>query len=186
MLSGADTEDDDRNPRARNTQFELYVAATLIMGDVGVRLAEPDLRLEYFGEEVGIAAKRVRSLKQLIRRAKDGAEQLRRSGVRGFVALNVDVILKTDGQGLITTEQLDERIVALRDVDDVLSQEPGVIGSLAFGRDATWHFGGPKPAMSMASTHRFSVYPAVYQDMERAEEFWRRARARIEERLQKL
>ena len=49
MLSGADTEDEDKNPLARNTQFELYAGATLVMGDVRTRLAEPDLRADYLG-----------------------------------------------------------------------------------------------------------------------------------------
>ena len=186
MLSGADTEDTEKNPLARNTQFELYTAATLIMGDVGVQLAEPDLRLQYFAEKVGIAAKRVQSLKQLVRRAKDGAQQLRRSRIRGFVALNVDLILKTDGRGQCTTEQLDERVVALREVDEVLSREPGVLGSLAFARDAVWRFDGPKPGLSMSHTHRFAVYASVEADRDRAERFWASARARIDERLQAL
>lgn len=186
MLSGADTEDEDQNPIGRNTQFELYVGGTLVMGDVGAWFDEPDIRFEYFGAQVGVAAKRVRSSGQLVRRAKEAVAQLRRSGSPGFVALNVDVIFKTVGGDPTSTEMLDERLAAVRQVDEELSRHTEVIGSLIFARDSCWEFGGSTPRILVSSTHRFSSYPRMDDDKTRGEQFWRAVTNRIDERLGKL
>lgn len=186
MLSGADTENEDRNPLARNTQFELYVAANLVMGGVSTRLAEPDLRFDYNGLEVGLAAKRVRSSKQLVKRAKDAVRQIRNSGIPGFVALNVDVLLKAVGGNPTSTEQLDDRLVAIKQINGILSQHEGVVGSLVFARDARWEFGDEKPSFSCSTTHHYKFYCGTDAEKIRAEEFWRNAEQRIDERLQTL
>ncbi len=186
MLSGADTEDDEENPLARNTQFELYSGATLVMGDVRTRLAEPDLRADYLGIEIGIAAKRVRSAKQLTKRAKDAVDQIRGSGLPGIVALNVDLLLRKTGTGDLDTEQLDERLAALKEVDKLLSEHEEVLASLVFARDAVWQFGGEKPSVGIASWHRFAVYPRTQEQRERGAEFWRKARERIDARIENL
>lgn len=186
MLSGADTEDEDRNPLARNTQFELYTGATLTMGDVPTRLAEPDLRVDYLGLQVGVAAKRVRSAKQLINRAKEAVEQIKSSGVPGMVAFNVDVLLKESGTGTPDKEQLDERLAGLKEVDDLLSQHDAVLGSLAFARDAAWQFGDDRPMFDFSTTYRFVIYPRTKEQKERGEEFWRKARERIDQRIENL
>jgi hypothetical protein len=87
MLSGAPTPTDDRNHLARNTQFELYVADLFTMGDVSAKLGEPDILLDYCGSVCGVAAKRVRSLRQAVRRADEAADQLKSHQLRGFVAV---------------------------------------------------------------------------------------------------
>ncbi len=186
MLSGADTEDEDKNGLARNTQFELYAGTTLVMGDVRTQLAEPDLRADYLGMEVGVAAKRVRSPKQLNRRANEAVKQLRISGVPGIVALNADVLLKTTGTGNLDTKQLDERLCVLKEIDELLSRHEEVLASLVFAHDAVWQFGGEKPSFGMTSWHRFSVYPRTQEQQERGEEFWHKARERIDMRMENL
>ena len=186
MLSGADTEDDDRNPFARNTQFELYAGAILIMGDVKTWLAEPDSRFDYLGLEVGLAAKRIRSPKQLIKRAKEAVQQIKASGILGFVAMNVDVLVKAVGSDPTGSHLLDERLVAINEVDGLLSQHEEVVGSLIFARDAYWQFGADRPAISVSSTHRFAVYSQSPAEKTRGERFWSGARRRIDERLQNL
>jgi len=186
MLSGAGTDDEDQNPLARNTQFELYVGAMLIMGNVPTWLAEPDLRADYLGLEIGIAAKRVQSAKQLKKRMKDAVGQIRDSGLPGVVALNLDVLLRNAGAGDLDTEQLAERLAAIEEVDKLLSAEEEVIGSLVFARDATWQFSGEKPLFGFAGWHRFAVYPRTSEQKKRGKEFWRKARERIDARMESL
>ncbi|MEX2662678.1 MAG: hypothetical protein WD227_12155, partial [Vicinamibacterales bacterium] len=186
MLSGAGTEDEDRNPLARNTQFELYTRATLIMGDVPARIAEPDLRADYLGTEIGVAAKRVRSLRQLPKRTKEAVDQIRASALPGIVALNVDVLLKVGAADVINDEPLDERLLAIKQVDNTLAEQDCIVGSLVFARDTVWRFDGEKPAVGIATTHRFAIYPRTQQQREQGEEFWRRARVRIDTRLENL
>lgn len=183
MLSGADTEEDDKNPLARNTQFELYVGATLVMGGVQTWLYEPDLQIDYLGSKIGVAAKRVRSARQLIKRAKDAAIQIRKSGLPGIVAMNVDVLLRKTGMGDLGTEQLDERLAALKMVDNLLSKYEEVLASLVFARDAVWQFSGEKPSIELAIWYRFVTYPRSQKQREFGEEFWRRVRERIDERM---
>lgn len=186
MLSGANTEDEDRNPLARNTQFELYTGATLIMGHVPTRLDEPDLRVDYLGLDVGVSAKRVRSAKQLMKRAREAVEQIENSGTLGIVALNVDVLLKAVGTGTADTHQLDERLAGLREVDDLLVRHEAVLGSLVFARDAEWHFGGERPIFNFSTTHRFVTYPRTAEQEKRGKEFWRRVQERIDQRIDNL
>ncbi len=94
---GADKEHVDSNPKARNTQFELFVAALLVLGGAEVISGEPDLRLLYWGRHVGIAAKRVRSTShdQIEKRILEGARQLGKNRLEGFVAINIESGLKS-------------------------------------------------------------------------------------------
>jgi hypothetical protein len=90
-LFGADIVD-GRDAEARNTQFELIVAATLRLGCLSVYRGEPDLRCDILGERVGIAAKRVRSDREdtFEVRLDSAVEQIGNSGLPGYVAMNVD------------------------------------------------------------------------------------------------
>lgn len=186
MLSGAATEDADANPTARNTQFELYAAATLIMGDVPSHFEEPDFRVDYLGTEIGVAAKRVRSVKQLEKRTKEAVDQIKRSGIPGIVALNVDVLMKSVKPDVCNDIPLNERLTTLDEVDAILDQHEEVVGSLVFARDTVWDFRGERPSVGISSTHRFTTYPRTPEQRYQGEEFWQRARAKIDERLQKL
>ena len=75
-----------------NTQFELYVAAMLVHGGLEVTPGEPDLRLLYGYEKVGIAAKRLTSTDpdQASRHVKKAVQQIESTGLRGWIALNLD------------------------------------------------------------------------------------------------
>lgn len=186
MVSGAETEDEDRNPLARNTQFELYTAATLTMGGVQTQLAEPDLHVDYLGMTVGIAAKRVRSAKQLLRRAKDAVEQIKSSGLPGIVALNVDVLLKRAGVAPPWTDQFSERLTALKGVDNELSRHHEVLGSLVIARDAIWQFSRNVPEFHSSVKHRFWIYPRNSEQESRGTEFWHKVHACISRRFRNL
>lgn len=90
-LYGGDV-DDGRDAEPRNTQFELNVAALLRLGGAGVTQGEPDLRADVTGRIVGLAAKRVRSLRDdtLDDRVEEAADQITRSGLTGYIALSVE------------------------------------------------------------------------------------------------
>lgn len=182
MLSGSDVEGEDRNPLARNTQFELYVRAMMVMGDVPVRLAEPDLQIRYVDLEVGVAAKRVRSMSQLMKRIDEAVGQIETSAMSGIVAVNVDLILKAFGSGSVDTAQLDERLAILQEVDVHLAAKDSVVGSLIFCRDAVWRFEGPRPVFDSSTWHRFAPYPRDAEQRTRGEAFWVKARGQIEKR----
>jgi hypothetical protein len=89
---GADdpAKDTEESARARNYQFELWVAAWLTAGDKRVRIQEPDLQVAQWFEWRGVAAKRVRSPSQIAKRVKQAAAQIKRQTSTGFVALALD------------------------------------------------------------------------------------------------
>jgi hypothetical protein len=60
------------------------------MGGRRVQTVEPDLRVAIWFRWYGIAAKRVRSRDQLLKRVQKAAKQIRLTGDRGFVAISLD------------------------------------------------------------------------------------------------
>lgn len=137
-------EIEGRDGSPRNVQFELTVATHFRLASCAVYDGEPDILLLFGQETVGIAAKRVRSLNptQLRKRAKEAAEQIDNSKMRGWVALNLDarvadIAYDGSGGGAITEE--------LGRAFDVVSEalatlgSPNVLGHMMFGYLASWH-----------------------------------------------
>jgi hypothetical protein len=186
MLSGAEMPEADRNPLARNTQFEMYLAALFKMGDVRVMLAEPDLLIDYQGTPCGVAAKRVRSFRQAPKCAREAADQLRASGRPGFVAVNVDVLLKL-GQDLPGPEAtLAERLAVLDAIEATMAEREDVLGTITLGRDAIWDFSGEKPGVSVSHSLRFTPHPRTAHAEAEARAFFERMNAMIDRRMATL
>lgn len=150
------------------------------------RLAEPDLRVDFLGSDAGIAAERVRSTKQLSKRAKEAAEQIKTSGIPGIVALNVDVLLRAKGTSVEDMEQLEERLLALKEIGGLLSRHEQVVGLLEFSRDSSWRFDREIPAVDMPINRSFTVYERTRGLGERAAEWWRKVNDLIEARMANL
>jgi len=90
LLSGHDfPEGKEVHSPGRNTQFELYVAAVCRRAGYHIELAEPDLVVEAAQVRRGIAAKRLKSLGKLKDSLHDASNQLKLSGLSGFVALDL-------------------------------------------------------------------------------------------------
>jgi hypothetical protein len=185
MLSGADLAA-ERNPLARNTQFELYAAGFFTMGDVAVGLAEPDLVFDFLGSPRGLAAKRVRSFRQAPRRAREAADQITRAGLTGVVALNVDVLLNLLPGGPGPDATLDERLEVVREVERLMAEREEVMATMTFGRDCIWDFTGARPRVELSHSVRFTVHPRAAGDKEAAQSFFDRLMARIDERMDTL
>ncbi len=77
-------------------------------------------------------------------------------------------------------------MITLKKVDELLAQNCEVLGSLVFARDATWSLGREVPSFAFSITHRFWTYPRSKEQEQRGEEFWRRVRERIDQRLENL
>lgn len=186
MLSGTEVPETDQNHLARNIQFELYVAALLTMGDVPAVLAEPDIVFDYFGTPRGLAAKRVRSLRQAVRRADEAAEQLAANGLQGFVVVNVDLLLKA-GRGIPGPEAtLAERIQVVNAIEERMADRTHVLGTFTLGRDCIWTFAGERPSAAVSHSYRFTVHPRADGDEARGREFFDSLMARIEDRMKTL
>lgn len=99
VLGGAPLPGEDTNRLARNTQFELYVAALCARGGLEPQLREPDCIVTAGSLRLGIAAKRAGgpNIRGLV---KDGARQLRKASLDGVVALNLDYLFAPNDQRL--------------------------------------------------------------------------------------
>jgi hypothetical protein len=77
--------------KAKDVEWELLLWSHLNRIFPGcARLAEPDIRLTLAHKEIGIACKRVYSFKRVQDQIRAGANQLRRNGIGGIVALAFD------------------------------------------------------------------------------------------------
>ena len=158
MLGGRDVEDGEKNQIARNTQFELWIASLLTMGGAKVNLAEPDVRLLHEGRDVGIAVKRLASprIEALIERVKEAESQIRAHGGDGFVAVNVDSIVKRRDQiDELTAERKQYERFSKKAVELNGSVRVGesLLGLLYFGTTVEWFYGDTRPQFRLYNFH---------------------------------
>jgi hypothetical protein len=83
LLSGpAVPQEKGRNEMPRNLQFQFFLAAQLAHSGFPVTLDEPDAVFVHEGVGFGLAVKRPGSERQVIRRIREGVDQLARTGLR--------------------------------------------------------------------------------------------------------
>lgn len=169
-LGGSDLPEIDTNHIHRNTAFELVVAAVLTMGGILVTLDEPDIRIVLNDEVLGVAAKRVQGAGALQKRTAHAAKQIRASGLRGFIAVNADVILlgtQPIGSAIEKGETVDEKIAVLHKLDDKLIHDEALVGRIVFGRTARWDFEeADKPVLQMDMFRQYRVYERPGEDVD--------------------
>ena len=188
-LTGAEVADEEVNSPGRDIQFELFVRAFLVMGSVSVWIAEPDLRFQYNGREVGLAAKRVKRPHKLRRRFKDAVDQIERTRHGGFVAVNADLLVRELGSEANAAElgtRFQERLDALKRIDEEFGSRALVMGRLVFGTEAIWHLEKGKPKLELRSFRQYYVYAKSDEEAKAADRFFPPLRARIDERMQQL
>ena len=189
MLGGADLPEWDTNSIARDTQFELYAGAMLSMGGVPVMLAEPDLQVFIAGREFGLAAKRVKTPKQLRKRVSEAVKQIRRTRHRGFVVVCVDLLVNDTGLPGGAMERgaaFDERIARLHELDEWLVEQEAVVGRMAIGHDSIWHLGGERPGLEVAMVRQHRLFPRSSHEEEALKGAFDDAEVLIAERLRNL
>ena len=82
-------QDAHKNTPGRNHQFQLYVAALCTNAGLPTRHEEPDVTCDVKGTTFGIAAKRLKTIAALDENIRDAAEQIRRAGIPGIIALDL-------------------------------------------------------------------------------------------------
>jgi hypothetical protein len=194
MMSGP-TTGDGRNPLPRNTQFELFVAAMLVLGSLEVKSGEPDLRLLYGRELIGVAVKRLVSLSedQVDRNFRDAISQIERSGLRGVIAVNVD----SRFTGAVSHLTDDERITAFEESFNSVGRifepyrepNPNVLGYLAFGYLSEWVSdagNGNRPGLFTHTPFRWFSWPNTDSETELARAFSDAWQRRVESHLERI
>jgi hypothetical protein len=82
-------QDERKDTPGRNHQFQLYVAALCTNARVPTRHEEPDVTCVVGGTTFGIAAKRLKTIESLGENVKDAANQIRKVGIPGIIALDL-------------------------------------------------------------------------------------------------
>ena len=135
---------DGTDPYPRYIQFELFVAAMLVLGSLEVRDGEPDLRLLYGAELVGVAVKRLLSLSfdQVDRNFRKGIDQVESSEFRGIVAVNLDSRFTGNPSAMSAEERIVHFEAILDSVAPIFESyrdaHPRILGYMAFGYLSEW------------------------------------------------
>ncbi len=164
---------------ARDTQFELFLAAMLRLGGVSVADGEPDLLMGYGTSEVGVAAKRIRSLNidQVQKNARDAASQIERESVRGWIALNLDSRFAVVDYAQPEDTLLVEFSETFNSVNAALRRpalKSHVLGFMLFGYVHSWHppaKGTSAPRLHWAAPLQWQGLPDDPQDKALFDEF---------------
>lgn len=152
MLLGSLLPTDGAEDPARDIQFELYVPALLALGGFAVHPGPPDSKVTLFGEQVGVEAKRIRTLNSgtlhsHLRRASRQAVGSRMVGKfeviehRGIIAVNLDSYFGHLSPAANSVDLIAEFEKCLQTLDRetrVLRDKTGILGLLACGYVAGW------------------------------------------------
>lgn len=110
--------DEKRHIRARDTQFELAVAAMLRGKGCSVTLDEPDILAAVNGVTFAVAAKRPRSRRNLNNIIRDAGNQLLRAQTNGLLAFDTTVIVNPGDDHFVSdTPAQDEQLISTQAVD---------------------------------------------------------------------
>jgi hypothetical protein len=149
--------EDQTSERARDAQFELWLGSWFAMGGRPTQTVEPDLRVALWFRWYGVAAKRVRSRGQLLKRVKDGARQIQASGDRGLVAILLDNYSDrnvAEAGGVGPGNEFFETFPEVDAAESWLLQDaPFVKGTLCFGLLTSWT-PDASPSIDMSALER--------------------------------
>lgn len=164
VLTGPNVPDDETDGSivARSTQFELFVGGWLAAGGIRVRLAEPDLLMEFNGEWIGVAAKRVKSRKKLVQRTKDAVKQVEGTTETGMVALNVDRLLgnvKLSRDSQARGAQFEAEVPELAAALTFVESRPRIKALLVLGFSYKWIEEGGTPRLDMTAFYKWQFFP---------------------------
>lgn len=191
FLEGAELPAEDADSEPRNSQFEASTAAFLIHSGISVTRAEPDFRIEFYGQSAGVAVKRVTSVKasKVYDRMREGAHQLRDNGCRGFLALSIDNWVTDLGSdrdpasvGRLFNEQVREAHAKL----DVISERSVVLGVFLTVSWSRWDFRGGMPYLQWSVPQQVFCFADSQFSEKQYSAYFDPARARQENSLREL
>jgi hypothetical protein len=138
------------------------------------------------GEHVGVAAKRLSSTSKLTVRLTEGIKQIEKAGLRGFVALNLDVFVKDaalDSDPEQRGDQYNQYISDLHRNIEKYRDRNALMGIFNFGTLARWETDGDRPRLGI---HWFTQHwwqPDSDDQQVKGEMFFDRLFRLIDERL---
>ena len=158
---------------AANRRFETVIASLMALGGIGVSAGEPDWRIRYFDEQLGVAVKRLNATTTMAaaKLIRKGAHQIRHQGMRGIVVLNVEHLINELPGNLSAAEYgecFNAKLVELHEYMDTMVRYPAVIAVLLTGIVGRWAFGADG-SLDLHWSHPFQL--VGFSDIEPAERF---------------
>jgi hypothetical protein len=184
FLEGSDSPVTGKADSPRDFQFEGYVGASLVMSGLKVTRSEPDFTVQFDGDTIGVAAKRLTSTKpkKLFDRLRDAHTQIRQSAGSGFVAVNLDSWgdsqLSGDSPaqfGLRFAQDLQEAYKQL----GRLSERPALLGAIIFRSSSAFDFSGDRPRFGVQSGTQIVAFTENDKEQRRVFEFFGPALAQL-------
>ena len=93
LFGGSGKPSDDILTQHRDFQFELYLAALFDLSGFYVLIEEPDFLFKYENVTYSVAVKRINSERKIHTRFSKAKEQIKKSGIKGFIAFSLDRIV---------------------------------------------------------------------------------------------
>jgi hypothetical protein len=168
MLRGRVGEE-KKSTKPRDYQFELLVGAIFAQAELLTWSAEPDLRVEFNGQTLGIPVKRVQSENRLAPNVTGARKQLEGQHLKGIIVVDVEAFLEgvpacaAPAEAVPRIIESTERLRRL--LPDLAIKHASLLGVIAMGRIVGWDFAGPMPRVC---NHWFN-YPSSFVDLEATE-----------------
>ena len=106
-------QEDRAQSKGRDAQFELFVAAVCQSAGLHpVAREEPDVTCHVDAVKFGIAAKRIKNIRNLEAHVRKAANQIKKAGLPGVIALDTNVALNRDNKR-VTTPIADDKFAVL-------------------------------------------------------------------------
>lgn len=187
--------DDRSQSHARDIEFELLQAADLLLGDVAVVDGEPDLRIKYCDKWVGVAVKRVRSRspRQIRKHVKKAEAQILKSGLRGWIAFNLDTrfeeVRPNDPEEEFAA-RASEIFETAQDTMETDTDGRNVIGLMLHGYATAWSQPDADdiPRLKSAEFERWTLYARdeTTEDFRLAKGFFDACKRKRDQRLREI
>lgn len=104
--------------KGRDTQWEMLLYSAAHRCGFMPSYAEPDIVISRVGGPIGLAAKRVKSLKTMKDRVCDAADQIRESKLPGIILAEVSMALSPDAQWVSGPVHVNDWLAATRAISE--------------------------------------------------------------------
>lgn len=97
-------QDSTAQSPGRDVQAELFVFAACRKVDLNPKFEEPDIICSLDHQKVAVAVKRIKNLRQLVRRISEGASQIAKARCNGIVIVDVVIAMNPNNYRVIAKE----------------------------------------------------------------------------------
>ena len=156
-------QNDTQKSPGRDAQTELFVFALCQRGGLAPSLTEPDIVCSVTGRRVALAVKRIKGMNKLVDRIREGASQVKRSGLYGIVVAEITLAVNRQNREMFAPEprtslgcQWSARITRLVDQEyrhlQMAVRDKGVIGVVLHEHQVSIDSRGQRRLESMTYT----------------------------------